>query len=96
MCLDDELNAVLFQRFIEPGRVFDPVALSGVAGVAKRPIDELDIFLTFGQDSDRYALLLLQISFLGIGAAVRFSGFCKEQISLYNTVKLIPDAVSKP
>jgi hypothetical protein len=40
--------------------------------------------------------LLLQISFLGIGAAVGFSGYCKEQISLYNTVKLIPDAVSKP
>jgi hypothetical protein len=48
------------------------------------------------QDSNGYALSLVQVVFLGNGTGPDFPGFSKMQMSLYNTAKLVPDAVSKP
>ena len=70
--------------------------MSGVSGVPQRTVNEFDIVLLFCQDSNGYALSRVQVVFLGNGTGPDYPGFRMMQASLYNTAKLVPDAVSKP
>jgi hypothetical protein len=93
---NDELKVLSPQGIFECGRSFNPAAMSGVSGVPQRTVNEFDVVLILCQDSNGYALSLVQVVFLGNGTGPDFPGFSKMQMSLYNTAKLVPDAVSKP
>ena len=64
---DHELYALASHCFVKFVRAVDPMAVRRVPRIPKRTVDELDIILIFRKDSDRYALSLVQFSFLEFG-----------------------------
>ena len=68
---NQQFNMLCSQRGGKLRGTFDPVTMSGMAGIAQRAVYECNIILIFGQDGYRYAMAAVQLAVLADAGGIR-------------------------